>query len=544
MFKKALFTLLGFLALIFFSGCVSGGSVDNSIDNGDGSNGVSAPVTPASVSLEMIDDDSFNSLSENDKIYVANKLYSTFYKGKSLDEIKNEVSTGTFITDFYKKLYSTDVEQPDLDKVLPDDYRIPYGNRFGDPLLEKFRSLYNNIISTLYYTRLSKSYYNEWMAYVLGQTILFSPAWEVESVHPFPELISSNYDRLKKRIGEDKPVKDIAYEHMVSKENWARFRSPEDNGREMLEIWLYDFNDLHVPLAAKALKNWRWEIRYEKVAEAADGRNINDYVYYFFNDENNSEEMNSEPIDLLGTTITTGKDFYKAVVSHEDFMPGVVQRLVNVFFANFTEDKRREIVEEIVKTDPVTFRDIFDKIIFSKEYLLNANRVKSYEEIYMALAHKLDITPGAEIFGRMHQPGSQVYEGGLTVSKQKAFTYKLGRSDIVPSDSDSIMRLHLNIRDAIFLNRRGTKGWNYSNLLSRYDVSSPEKYLNSMFLDIVGREMTEDEKSTLLRIAENAGCISATGFDKFTMMLMTFDYFSRLSEIYIYRKVETQGDAS
>ncbi len=543
--KDFIAALLLLIVMLGVSGCVSAGTEEESTlsiaspVSTDGSASVTEPVSVESKSIEIMDDESFNALSEDEKVYVANKLYATLYKGKDLTTVKEEIGTGTFITDFYKTLYDSNVEQPDLDKILPDDYRISDGNRFGDPLLEKFRSIYSNIISTLYHTRLSKEYYDEWMAYILGQTILFSPAWEVESVYPFPELISSNYSRLKTMIAQNSHVKDIAYTHMVSKENWSRFRSPEDNGREMLEIWLYDFNDLHVPLAAQALKNWRWVVSYGPVSETA-----NDYYYTFYNDETNPDEKNSEPIDFLGTTVTTGEDFYRAVVEHEDFMRGVVQRLVNIFFVTFPEDRRREIVEDIVETDPKTFRDIFDKIIFSKEYLLESDKVKSYEEIYMSLAHKLDINPGADFFDRMHQPGSQVYEGGLAVSKQLAFTYKLGRSDMVPSDSDSIMRLHLNIRDAVFLNRRGAKGWNYSELLTRYDTTTPENYLNSMFLDVVGRKMSEDEKETLINIAENAGCISDTGFDKFTMMLMTFDYFSRLSEIYVYTKVQAQGDES
>ena len=535
MFYRILLAVVPLFFSFVLVGC-GGGSSETS--------GTSTSPTPLqSYSLETIDDESFNALSEEDRVYVANKLYATLYKGKSLGEIKKEIATGSFITDFRKRLAAKQVSQPDLDKIVKDSYTIPDGKRFGDPLLKKFNGIFVEVATTLYYTRLGKSYYDEWMAYVLNQTILFSPAWEVESVHPFPELIRSNYERIRSEIAADHPVATVVYNHMISKENWARFRSPEDNGREMLEIWLYDFNDLHVPLAARALRNWKWVVKYEPVSATA-----NDYVYYFYNDTNNADEINTEPIEefeaFFGRPVTTGRDFYKAVVQHKDFLPGVVLRLVNLFFPDFSEDRKRQIVGEIVKGEPATFRDIFDAILFSKVYLFESTRVKSYEEIYFSLAHTFDITPGADIFGFFHQTGRQVYEGGLVVSKQRAFTYKLGRSDRVPSDSDSVMRLHLNIRDAIFLNRRGTKGWNYANLLSRYDTSSLENYLESMFLEVVGRHMTEAEKKKLTEIAVNAGCVSATGFDKFTIMLMTFDYFSRLSEIYIYRKVDSQGGAS
>ncbi|WP_457598087.1 hypothetical protein [Hydrogenimonas sp.] len=499
-------------------------------------------MIPASTTLEIIDDDSFNALSEEEKIYVADKLYTTLYKGLDLDTLKAKIATGKFISDFRNTLYSTSVQQPDLDKIVKDTYEIPLGKRFGDPLSEKFNSIYTEIASTLYYTKLSKSYYDEWMTYILNQTILFSPAWEVESVHPFPELIRSNYDRIKSEIAADHPVKTIAFNHMVSKENWARFRSPEDNGREMLEIWLYDFNDLHVPLAAQALRNWRWVVKYERVSDT-----INDSVYYFYNDTNNADEMNTEAIELLGTTIMTGEDFYKAVVDHEDFLPGVVMRLVNVFFPDFTESRRQEIVDAIVETEPTTFREIFDEILFSKTYLFESTRVKTYEEIFMGLSQKLGIEPPGEIFDVFHATGRGVEQGGLAVSKQRAFTYKLGRSDRVPSDSDSIIRLHQNIRAAVFLNRRGDKGWSSAVIWPRYDSSSLKNFLNGMFLDIVGRSMTQDEEQTLTAIATDAGIEDPnahSGWNRLPLTLMTFDYFSRLSEIYIYRKVEPQGDAS
>ncbi|MCF6200904.1 MAG: hypothetical protein L3J42_02060, partial [Hydrogenimonas sp.] len=223
--------VIAFLPLIFMTGCGTGSTESVSSLSQDSPTAVS--VAPATTSLQMLDDESFNALSEEERIYVANKLYTTLFKGRDLSFIKDEISTGKFIENFRQRLYLSDSDQPDLDKVLPDNYQIQDGRRFGDPLIEKFRSIYSNIISTLYYTKLSKEYYDEWMAYLLGQTILFSPAWEVESVNPFPELISSNYNRLKSLIGEDKPFKDIVYTHMISNENWARFRSPEDNGREM-----------------------------------------------------------------------------------------------------------------------------------------------------------------------------------------------------------------------------------------------------------------------------------------------------------------------
>jgi len=56
-------------------------------------------------------------------------------------------------------------------------------------------------------------------------------------------------------LNDQEGLRFITYKHMMSEDNWRRFRSPEDNGREMLEIYNLDFNDAHVPISAKALQN-------------------------------------------------------------------------------------------------------------------------------------------------------------------------------------------------------------------------------------------------------------------------------------------------
>jgi hypothetical protein len=44
-------------------------------------------------------------------------------------------------------------------------------------------------------------------------------------------------------LNDDVGMRYSTYLHMTSSDNWRRFRSPEDNGREMLEIYTLDFND-------------------------------------------------------------------------------------------------------------------------------------------------------------------------------------------------------------------------------------------------------------------------------------------------------------
>ncbi len=51
-------------------------------------------------------------------------------------------------------------------------------------------------------------------------------------------------------------------------------------------------------------------------------------------------------------------------------MPGVTKRLVDYFFADKDSNKKQEIVDRIVSSNPERWEDIFKQIIFSKEYLL------------------------------------------------------------------------------------------------------------------------------------------------------------------------------
>jgi len=62
---------------------------------------------------------------------------------------------------------------------------------------------------------------------------------------------------MVRNLQDDSTMAYSTYLHMISSDNWRRFRSPEDNGREMMEIYTLMFDDSKVPIAGKALQNWK-----------------------------------------------------------------------------------------------------------------------------------------------------------------------------------------------------------------------------------------------------------------------------------------------
>jgi len=491
-------------------------------------------ISASSYSLEAVDDELFNSLSFEDKIYVAKKLYSTIFKGEDISTLKKDVESGRFISDFRKKL-EAEVSQPDLEKIYePSDKMYRDDTGAGDAITAKKGEADQAIVSRLLYTKLSKTYYSDWIAYQLNHTILLSPGWEVDTMLYYPRFILSNFDRLRDSIRQNRPVQDIVYEHMISVENWARFRSPEDNGREMLEIWLYDFDDSKVPLAAKVLKNWRFYTFYERP-----------YQKYVFEDGMNDYE-NNETVHLLGRDIRTGREFFKAVVEHENFIYTVVYRIVGHFFPTFDAAKKESITELILAQKPKTFKDIFDTILFSKAYLFESDRVKSVEETMYGLMDTLNFHMGASTLSKI--------TGSLGPMNQKMMTYKLGREYAVPVDTISMNNYAKSVREIVLINRDESEtyptddGVTFGRVSQRYDDTNLSTFIDDIFLDLIGRKASnlEHEKLEGHFKSVRLGYLNTTLDDlsqptcKSIMTMVVFDYISRLSELYQYRKVTEQ----
>ena len=490
--------------------------------------------------LAPLTDAEFNQLTTQQKREVANTLLSTLFFGYPLKTLETKIDQGNFLSSVREGLETDVTDKGWLENYILDDEIFTQYSRWAEPqaitILTRFYAM----------KHLDKYFLKNWIAYILTQTIMFSPAYELESTHT-PD-IGNVYNRIVTFLNEDGGMRYITYVHMMSEENWRRFRSPEDNGREMLEIFLHDMNDTHVPIAAQALQNWKLN---------TDG----DTLEVGLND-------NTEPLHLFGTIIYNGDDFYRELVKSDQFTIGVTQRLVDFFFPNAEENKKQQITDSIVSSQPETWQDIMLQIIFSKEYLLHNDRAKSAEETFYSLAKKLEY---------LHRKNTFYYfKDALENMHQASMKYKLGKIERVPLDTLSFAYYHKFIREELLLRRSNPdriddygswsrQGWS-ANFVTfdkfEYDESniegSLENFIQYIFHAVISRDATDTEISLFkghMIYEEDGEKHLHWAFDMFdtyddperqakereerkaNITTLVLDYISRLEETYTQKEV-------
>jgi len=491
-------------------------------------------IPVSSYKLSSLSDAEFNALEESQKLLVADKLLSSMFFGYPLNELQEKINSGTFISSLQKQL---NVET--TDKTWLESYII------DENIFRRYSTYYNpeaiDILSRFYAAKdLDRYFFHNWVAYILTQTIMFSPAYELDSSHS--PNIARVYNRLVTMLDDEASMRLITYTHMMSEDNWRRFRSPEDNGREMLEIYTLDLDDAHVPIAGKALQNWKLDREYDTLVIGLN--------------------ENTQELSLFNTTIINGDDFYRELAKSSAFTYGVVNRLVSFFFTDYTASQINSITNTIVSSKPETWQDILKQIIFSKEYLLNSSRAKSAEETFFSLAKKMDYK---------HRDSSMLYfKIDLETMHQASMKYKLGKLTRVPLDTLSFAVYHQTIREDVLLRRSnpdaiddygnwGRLGWSDSfidNTNFNYDATDEEvslvSLINYLFKVVASREATSQElamfKNHMLE-DDNGQNILVYPFDMFSsnessresykryIAYVVLDYISRLDDTYMQKEV-------
>ena len=491
--------------------------------------------------LKPLSDSTFNTLTGNTKELIANKLLGTLFFSYSYEKLKEKLASGVFIQNLVNDMQGERTDKVWLESTILDN--------------EKFRQRPNNeqeainILVRFYAMDDLDSYYFEnWMAYILTQTIMFSPAYELESSHA--PNISRVYNRFVRMIGDAHGLRYTTYMHMMSDDNWRRFRSPEDNGREMLEIFALDMNDAHVPIVGKALQNWKLDPN-------------NDTLVIGLNE-------NREALSLFNTTIYSGEDFYRELSKSDVLISSVTKRLVTFFFPTRTLQKQAEISQAIVQSNPETWKDILLQIVLSEEYLLHTQRPKSVEELFFATAKKIDFKHNDYTF---HQFKRQLEE-----MHQATMKYKLGKSTRVPLDTLSFANYHKYMREQVFLrvhdplfeelyNAWQRRGWNpnfidntHFTLNNSDEESSLMSLIQYVFHVMLSRDARADElaffkghmmitSNNVLSVRNIFNILRDYSSDlerqeelresaKKNVTILVLDYLSRLKEMYTFRKVD------
>jgi len=486
-----------------------------------------APLTYAEYKLSPLNDSDFNMLNQAQKYQVASKLYATFFYGTDYQTLTTDITSDAFISQT-RDMFD---QANDISDITDVEERLLTYKGWGDG------EIIAPMIARLFHLPPGKEYLNRWAAYVLTQTILFSPAFELDTVDTSDAI--NVYNRLVRDFDNDLSLQWITYTHMMTNQNWRRFRSPEDNGREMLEIFLMDFNDAHVPLAAKALQNWQLDRRSNTLVITLN--------------------ENTEPItDLFpGTTIVNGTDFYSALVLQPNFIITISRRLVDIYFPNHTEVEKNAIVGQLVSSKPTSWTGLLKQIVYSKEYLLNSEKTRTFEEAFFPISKILDWHP--------HQYSFMIIYKNLDEMHQSTMKYKLGRKTEVPLDSQSFAWYHKTIREGVMINYETNTsfeswddGWPLQDIYQTLpeDVDTKEKIaehiIHTLFIPIIGRDANPTEiqffqdmidrnkyNSTTFR---NYSWVNMIGNDNLEDDLkqrgyfasMILDYLSRLSNTYTF----------
>ncbi len=492
-----------------------------------------APELPSKkYSLPQLTDRQFNNLSKNEKLIVADKLLSSLFFGYKHDELKALIESGSFLCSIKTKLTeSINPIQQIEEYILDDDYF--YHAEYSENEV-------HDILARLYVMKhLDRYFLHNWVAYILTQTIMFSPGYELDSAH-LPD-VANVYNWLVLDMEDDVSMRYSSYMHMASLENWRRFRSPEDNGREMLEIFLGDFNDENVPKAATALQNWYLDEDHDTLVIGLNG--------------------NTVPISLFNTRIINGFDFYRELVKTDDFILGVTKRLVNFFFTQSTQETKNFVVDRIVRSKPRRWEDILVQMVFSKEYLLKSDREKSAEELFFSFAKKMPFKHRRKTFYYLNN--------SLEEMNQASMKYKLGKLQRTPLDSLSFANYHKFVRESMVYKSEcgedlttydgyGIGGWTpemtdekYFSLIQDNPEATMISFIQYLFTHFIQRQATKAELDMFLdemlydnrtRFSwsnnlwnqDSEGCFYGRKYTAKEVL----DYLSRLTDFYWFEGVQ------
>ena len=506
----------------------------------------------------------FNTLPAEQRYMVANKLMATMFRGVAVEDFFNldagmanlQLNSNTFLADTQNAL-KTSMTPED---VLAHDTIIDGLDEEGNPDPDNAKYLFDTDSNTRNNERakqlplarikeypISRDMFVHWMAYVLINTIMFSPAEEMESTDYTD--VQNMYRFLVTHLEDGTPIRQVIRSNLSTLARWRVSRSPENHALEAYELYLGLFETE--------------EDSYRGGIACKDLYLTNEDDGYLIR---RTDFPNTTPqLVLQNNYVTTCNDLYEVIAGHPLLIPRVVEVLYN-YFVELRPDnleQRRNFINSVANSNPETFEDIFMAILFSREYLMNTERPKSFEENLMPLLDALKWTPDEnagevdeQIFRRMTEfSNEQIYMDGMGWATMK---YKIGRLPDVPLDGLSFANYHKSMRQELLMVRGFYDPSGNGNENFLYDENGDVKrfvedmslggFIDYMFLSALQRRASAEEMTDLVAVYETGttGNHLTTDNDGVSIVRdgrydevaqITFDYISRLPEFYYFRSV-------
>ena len=402
-----------------------------------------------------------------------------------------------------------------------------------------------------------------WMAYFMANTILFSPALEYETT----DIVNAQnvYRRLAIGIENDLTVRQLVAQQLPTLDRWRVSRSPQNHALEAYELYLGLF---------------------DTEEDSREGGIACGDLYLTDEDEGyllaRTDFPNLTPQMILDDVfeITTCNDFHAVIAAHPLVIPRVTEVIINYLMDGRTISDRLSMTESIVASGAETFEDIFTAIIFSRQYLLDTERPKSYEESFMSLLSKLkwDVRHDRDqvddqIFDRLtSESGNSIYLGHMG---WHSMDLKIGRTPFVPMDALSFSNYHKAMREELLREHEAFRGGMVTVNMedSNGDINgvdmiaeglvfgddgngdvqtlqyiadlSPQEYVDLLFLTALGRRAAAVEMTDLIDYLDNVvnhlemdnGRLDVINNRHDDIAQEVLDYISRLPEFYYVKTV-------
>lgn len=519
----------------------------------------------------------FNSLPAEQQYQVASKLYGTLFRGISAEDFFDmsaglsapQPRSSSFLLDARSALerpltneqllaVNTLIEGLDEEgNPNEDDAKFSFDN--DTDANENEKALQVPLARITEYP-LSRDLFVQWMAYFLSNTIMYSPAVEMESTDYIDA--QNMYRFLTNGLHDKRTVREMVRSNLPSLARWRVSRSSENHALEAYELYLGLF-----------------ETEEDSVKGGIACKD------FYLTDEDSGYVLsttnfpNTVPQLVLETFfVTSCNDLYDVIAGHPLIMPRAVEVLTNYFFSGRSQQDRVNIINSIVSSGAETYEDIFTAMLFSREYLLNTERPRSFEENLLPILENLKWDPAAEtnssvgkrvfefIASGTDNPSASANRGNILYLGNKGWntmSLKIGRLPDVPLDALSFANYHKAIREQLFLNENtysgretdipgliyaGT-GRGDDDLRGVVASLSLDDYLHFIFLNAIQRKASADELIALKTLFDNLNYLDTTvsgaqiikpnsSDNRYEEVAeITLDYISRLPEFYYFKAV-------